>query len=238
MRNKNSLNFILCFACVLAAFAPVFSQTNDSFDIPKLLSEVKRESDENWRKVIAEFPNYSYKWHRVWRKADKQGRIKETSELYELFFPLKCAIKKCRTATVLLAENGKPVASEKIERQRAKAGEKLERMESAAQAQELPLKRDYRLHWMRFAYYVLPPFTSEPKVIVLIDGQEILEKCEFFAPARESVNGRETISLNFRPRADAVFGEETKYMPQAEPLIRGADRLRKGRNEIYAASRG
>lgn len=219
MSNKNALNLILCFACVLAAFTAVFSQTQDSSDIPKLLSEVKRNSDENWRKVIAEHPNYTYKWRKVWRRADKQGQIKETSELYELFFPIKCRIKKCRTVTVLLAENGKPLAAEKIEKQRAKAGEKLERMETDEQAQQLPLNQTYPLHWMRFDYYVRRPFSAEPKIIVSIDGQEILEKCEFFALTRELVNGRETIGLSFRPRADAVFGEETKYMPQAEGKI-------------------
>lgn len=219
MCKKNIPNLIFCFAIVLAAFASATSQTQDSFDIPTLLRKVKQKSDDNWRKVITEYPNYTYKWRKVWRKADKNGKTEEKSELYEQFFPTKCRFKKCRRVTVLLAKDGKSLTAEKIEKQRAKAGEKLERIEGDAQAQPIASNQNVQLHWMKFGYWIRRPFSSEQKVIVLIDGQEILEKCEFFALARELINGRETISLNFRPRADAVFGEETKYMPQTEGKI-------------------
>jgi hypothetical protein len=119
----------------------------------------------------------------------------------------------------LLAKDGKSLSAEKIEKQRAKAGEKLERMEADAQAQMIASNQNVQLHWMKFGYWIRRPFSAEQELIVLIDGQEILEKCEFFAPARELVNGRETIALSFRPRADAVFGEKTRYMPQTEGKI-------------------
>ncbi len=219
MCKKNALNFTLWFAIILAAFTFVFSQKQDSVDIPTLLRDVKQKSDENWRKVITEYPNYTYKWRKVWRKADKNGETEEKSELYELFFPTKCPVKKCRGVAVLLAEDGKPVSAKKIEKQRTKAGEKLERIEGDAQAQPLPSNQNSPLYWMRFSYSIYPLFSSEPKHIVLIDGQEVLEKCEFFAPTRELINGRETIVLSFRPRADAVFSKETKYMPQTEGKV-------------------
>ncbi len=219
MCKKNALNFTLCFAIILAAFTFVFSQKQDSVDIPTLLRDVKQKSDENWWKVITEYPNYTYKWRKVWRKADKNGETEEKSELYELFFPTKCPVKKCRSVFVLFAENGKSISTEKIEKQRAKAGEKLERIEGDARAQPLSSNQNLPLHWMKFGYYVRRPFSNEQKIIVLIDGQEVLEKCEFFAPTRELINGRETIVLSFRPRADAVFSEETKYMPQTEGKV-------------------
>ena len=219
MLNKIALKFILCFTIIFAALASAFGQTQNSFDIPSLLREVKQKSDDNWRKVIAELPNYSYKWRKVLRQAGKKRQIKETSELYEIFFPTKCPIKKCRIVTVLLAENGKPLTAAKIEKQRVKAGERLERMEEDVQAQQLPVNQTSPLRWMEFPYYISRLFSSKIEIIVSIDAREILEKCEFFTPVREIVNGRETIALSFRPRADAVFSETTSYIPQAEGKI-------------------
>ena len=227
MFDKNALNFILCFAVIVAAFASAFSQTQDSLDIPTLLSEVKEKSDDNWRRASAEYPNYTYKWRKTWRKADKKGKIEVHSELYELFSPTKCPIKKCRRVNVLLAKDGKSLAAEKIEKQRAEAGKKLERIEADAQAQPLSPNPKVPLYWMTFGYWINRPFSSEQELIVWIDGREILEKCEFFAPAREVINGRETIGLGFRPRAGVAFGETTKYMSQAEGeiWIDAADRV-------------
>src|SRR4028119_734955 len=101
-------NFFPCFAVILITFTSAVSQTLDPIDILILLGEVKQKSDENWRKVVAESPNYTYKWRKVWRTADKNGQVKEESELYELFAPTKCPVKKCRRVNVLLAKNGKP----------------------------------------------------------------------------------------------------------------------------------
>ncbi|MGH9946829.1 MAG: hypothetical protein ACRD6X_06505 [Pyrinomonadaceae bacterium] len=219
MHKKLALNFSFCSAIILAAFTLIFSQKQDSIDIPTVLREVQQKSDENWRKVIVEYPHYTYKWRKVWRTAGKNGRTEEKSELYELFNPTKCPVKKCRGVNILLAEDGKPLAAEKIEKQRIKAGEKLERIEGNTRAQALPSNQDFPLEWMRFSYSIRPLFSSEARQIVLIDGQEVLEKCEFFGPTHDLINGRKTIVLSFQPRADAVFGTTTIYMPQTEGKI-------------------
>jgi hypothetical protein len=206
-------------AAIFVAFScPAFSQ-NSEIDITALLGEARHKSDENWRKMIVAYPDYTFKWRKIWREADKEGKVKEKSELAELFYPSKCRVKKCRSVNIELEKDGKPVSAEKIERERIKTGEKLERQENEKEAQTLPLKRDYPLNWMRFAYYIHRPFESEPKIIIKIDGQEILEKCEFYSPERERVNGREAISLKFRPRSDAAFDEESKYARAVEGKI-------------------
>ncbi len=119
----------------------------------------------------------------------------------------------------MLAKDGKPLAAEKIEKQRAEAGRKLERIETDIKAQPLSPNPNSPLHWMKFGYWIRRPFSSEQELIVWIDGQEVLEKCGFFAPTRELLNEREAIALSFRLRAHAVFGEKTKYMPQTEGKI-------------------
>lgn len=202
--------FIIC-CLFIALFASTTVAQKNEVDIPALLREAKEKSDENWRKMISVYANYGFKRRKIMRETKRNGEIKEESELYEVFFPSKCKVKKCSSAAILLEENGKPVAPEKIEKERIKAAERLEKVESHPEAIALPLKRDYPLHWLRFTYWSRSPF--EIKTLAKIDGQEILEKCDFFAPQKEIVNGREMIALSFRPRADATFSEETSYMP-------------------------
>lgn len=219
MSKKGYFHLIIALVGVLTATASAFSQVTGSIDIPKLLDEVKVKSDENWRKVNAENVNYTYKARQIRREADKKSRIKEASELYELYFPAKCPIKKCRVVFVLLAKDGKPLAANKIEKNRARASEKIQSLETDKRAREMPAESPARLTWMKFGYYVRRPGAARYETVVWLDGQEILEKCEFFAPTRETINGRESIGLSFRPRADAVFSRESEYLPQSEGKI-------------------
>lgn len=212
MQIKSIVKFTLFIFLLPAA---LFAQ-EVKVDIPVLLKEAKVKSDENWRKVIAEHPNYTYKWRKSWRKSDAKGGVTERSELYEVFFPAKCPPKKCGRANVLLATDGKPLTPEKIDKQRIEAGRQIEKIENKAGARVHLPGPDQPLYWMYFGFYRRGLFETEQKLITAINGQEILETCEFFSPAREIINGRETIVLNFRPRPGAVFSEHTKYMPQAE----------------------
>lgn len=219
MTKKDYLNLIFSLVCVLAASVSAFSQDKDAIDIPKLLSEVKIKSDENWRRVNAETVNYVYKARQTRRETDKKSRVKETSQLYELYIPTKCPIKKCRVVFVLLAKDGKPLAADKIEKNRAKASEKIQEMETDKKARELPTDQPSRLRWMIFGYHVRRSDSENYRTVVWLDGQEILEKCEFYAPTRETINGRPAIGLSFRPRVDARFNQQAEYMPQSEGKI-------------------
>lgn len=209
--------FCFCFAIFVASSFALAQ--NSEIDISALLKEAKQKTGENWQKMLESFPNYSYKWRRAWRAADKKGKIVERSDLYEIFLPLKCRDTKCRAVSILLAEDGKAVPAEKIEKERIKAGEKLEKLENDSEAQAYPRRREFPLDWMRFSHFRRRPLSDEIDIIVKIDGQEILEKCEFFSPARELVNGREAISLKFGARSGAVFSKETNYVKNSEGKI-------------------
>lgn len=216
MQFKSVTKYILFSFLSLTIFSMISHAQESNVDVPALLREAKIKSDANWLRAVSEYPNYSYKWRKVWRKSDAKGKVEENSELYELFFPVKCPAKKCERVSVLLTKGGKPLSPEKIEKQRAQAGRQIEKMENTPGAAALLPDAGQPLYWMYFAFYKRGLFEKEPKLIVAIDGQEILEKCEFFSPARELINGRETIVLNFRPKPDAVFNPQTKYMPGAE----------------------
>lgn len=220
MTIKNFLKFFFFCTAIIVVFSnPAPAQNKEEIDISGLLKEARQKSDENWKKMLESFPNYSYKWRRTWRAADKKGTVTERSDLYEIFLPLKCRDTKCRAVSILLAEDGKAVSAEKIEKERIKAGEKLEKLENDSEAQAYPRRREFPLEWMRFSFFRRRPLSDEIDIIVKIDGQEILEKCEFFSLAHELVNGREAISLKFRPRADAVFSKETNYVKNSEGKI-------------------
>lgn len=225
MRNLNIVckkirqNFVFGCLILLATFAPAFPQKQNSIDVPTLLREAKQRSDESWQAMMREQVNYTYKWRKTWREAKKNGEVEEKSELYEIFIPKNCrALKKCRSAVVFLAANDKPLAPEKIEKQKIKAGKQLEKMEREPKSLN-KATTTAQPNWMRFAYFIFVPLSTERKIIVKIDGQEILEKCDFFAPVIEIINGRETIALNFRPRIVAIFSKETIYAPNIEGKV-------------------
>jgi hypothetical protein len=212
-------NLAFFFAFFLATVSTAFSQKPEFIDIPSLLQEVKQKSDENWRRMIESYSSYTFKRRETWREAKKEGKIDEKTELTEIFFPSKCRVRKCRPVEIILEKDGKQTAVEKIEKERIKAGEKLEKLENDEQAQIPLMKRDSPTHWMMFYYALHRPFDSKPKLLIKIDGKEILEKCEFYLPERERINGREAISLKFRPRPDAAFSKETNYSQMVEGKI-------------------
>lgn len=216
MSLKNSLS-LFCLFILISSFSISARAQNIEINISKLLAEAKQKSDENWRRMLLNYPNYTFKFRKIWREADKNGKTSEKSELYEIFPPPKCPHKKCRNVTILLAKNGVALPPQKIERQRRKAGEKLEELENDKKAQEYQSKRQN--DWLRFAFWHRHGLSGQNTLTLKIDGQELLEKCEFFSPEIEQINGRKAISLRFRPRADAVFTPETSYAPNSEGKI-------------------
>jgi hypothetical protein len=199
--------------------APTQKWQADETDLRALISESKRKSDQNWEAMSGHYSAYSFKWRRVVREKDGKGKLNEESKLYEVYAPTAgCWTKKCRREVVLLEENGKLVAPERIEKERLKVGEKLEKAEREVQAPApLPFNAPSNRNWMRF--FVRYNHFAKKDIFYLLDGQEILEKCDFTLARRERIAGRELIALDFRPRAGATFGKSTRYIPQVEGRI-------------------
>ncbi len=191
----------------------------EEVELRALLDESVRKSDQNWENMSRRYYDYSFKWRRVLRKKDGKGNLKEESELYEVFAPTtRCWTKKCRHAMVLLEENGKALSPERIEKERLKVGKKMEQAEREAKATAgTPGTVAVGLNWMRFYVRFKKVYGIENTFI--LDGQEVLDKCDFTAPRRERVAGREMIGLDFRPRAGATFGKRSAYMSQVEGRI-------------------
>jgi hypothetical protein len=223
--NKTRARLALCGLCLIITIAtPELARGQESLaqgktdeaNISALLGESVKKSNQNWEKMSRQYENYTFKWRRVLRKRDGEGKFKEESAVYEVFIPnVRCWTKECRRAVVLLEENGKPLSPERIEKERLKVGKKLEKAER--EAEELRATAPVNLNWMRF-YVHFKEFVGKG-AYVLLDGQEILEKCDFSRPRRERVAGREMIALDFRPRPGEAFGEKTAYTQHIEGRI-------------------
>ena len=168
-------------------------------DIPALLREVARSE----RAMTPRRLEYTWTMEVTNRDVNKRGEVtKEEVKVYEAY-PVKGEM-----VTKLVRENGVDVSPQKADEQLKKA---IANLEKAAREEE---KR-------RTTAPQTPPTPVDPNVIPTFGFQHrfgfrsgfsngayafalwrFFRACEFYAPRRESVRGRETIMLDFRPRAD------------------------------------
>ena len=168
-------------------------------DIPALLREVARSE----RALTPRRFEYTWTMKVTNRDMNKRGEVtKEEVKIYESY-PVKGEL-----VTKLVSENGVAISPAKADEQLKKA---IANLEKAAREEE---KR-------RAAAPQATPAPVDPNVIPTFGFQHrfgfrsgfssgayafalwrFFRACEFYAPRRESVRERETIVLDFRPRAD------------------------------------
>ncbi|HEX8128798.1 MAG TPA: hypothetical protein VF527_06815 [Pyrinomonadaceae bacterium] len=165
-----------------------------------------REVAESERAMQPRRLEYTWTTKVTDRELGKRGEVKrETSKVYEVYPVRGEFVRK------LTSENGVPLSAQEAEKQFKKA---VANLEKAAREEE-----------KRSAPAAPPPprpaadatgiptfgFTNGFKFRDGLSAGEfsfapwrVLRAGEFFAPRRESLNGREMIVLDFRPRADFV----------------------------------
>ncbi|MCI0391572.1 MAG: hypothetical protein MOB07_22750 [Acidobacteria bacterium] len=223
---------LLC--CFIIALSPLSTRTapsasgQDAMDqrveiinIPELLREAETRSCQILQERAPQFENYTYKTRRVTREKERDGKVKEESEFHENYpYAWGISIKRRRNISVLIEKNGKPVAPEKIEKERLKVGKNLERYDKEPRQPRQIDCSEYGVAFRR-----INPFGNGP--IVGLTVSEVIEQCEFDDPRNEKIEGRETVSLRFRPRPGSIFSEKSKFLPQFEGRIwiDAADRM-------------
>lgn len=205
-----------CFAALLATLsisAPAYCQavrepqSSKVIDIPALI----RESGQNRRRMYFRFRDYTYKVHQIRRERSKNGEVKEESEVAEMTFPnIKGIYKKPVYSWIIVEKNGKPTSPERLAKERVKLGKRLEKAGRQVEEGGLETLQGQSLYWH---------ICSKEHRCMRFYESEVLEKCDFFSPQHEQIGGREMIALDFRPRLDATFTEESKYMPHVEGKI-------------------
>ncbi|HLL77619.1 MAG TPA: hypothetical protein VK421_20350 [Pyrinomonadaceae bacterium] len=168
---------------------------------------------------------YTYVLKSSSREKNKQGRVKkEETTTYEVYIPMLRSGARAVGVLIVTNRNGVPVPPEELERERLRAGKRLEAEEAkiarhaGEQAESspgrtsgmFPLGEYPRIRIKRG----LSGVSAADVALVL---QTFLETCDLAPAGREQINGRETLVFSFAPRPGTLFDNTEKYIR----LLRG-----------------
>lgn len=185
-------------------------ETAKSIDLS--VAELLQEAERNGARMYRLLGEYTYSLRKVRRQLDLKGRIR--SEEYQDYeaYPVRG-----QHALVQLSANGVRFTPERIGLDRKHATEILIKSEeekgktSGEAALNAPTS-----YWAAG----MSGFTQRNKFIfITIDPALFFQACEFSAPRLALLNGRETIILNFRPRADAQIESYKRWVSRLEGSI-------------------
>lgn len=156
-------------------------------NIPDLLRDAESAGAEESQNLLG----YTYQLRKVRQVLDEAGRaIKEEFQDYEAY-PVRG-----QHVLIQITENGKPLPEWDVESKRKRAGEELEQAErestSPGATRQAPAP-GYPTAAVSGAY-------NGRHAALLIDPMVFLRACDFSDPRSETINGRETIALDFTPR--------------------------------------
>jgi hypothetical protein len=184
-------------------------------DLPALAKEANCKGSGD---MLAE---YTYVMEFARRKKNKKEPDKEETSIYEVYIPNLTSGANARGVLLLTSRNGVPVPPDELEKERLRAGERLEQAEEeiARDAARQPARAPEP------ATGLLPLGTYQRTGInlntlgfsrggVALDVRTFLYTCELTLAQREQIDGRETLVFSFRPRQDARFTDKEKYIAQ------------------------
>ena len=181
--------------------------------------------------------DYTYSLRKVRRVLTPKGKIKsEDYQDYEAY-PIKG-----KHALIQLAENGSRLSLTRIDISRKTATDMLIKSEeerqsqSAAEAESVNLKTGY---WgASLEGQVQKRGQARRNIFLTIDPEVLFQSCEFSAPRSLLLAGRETLVLNFRPRASAQLEQDKNWVQKLTGTvwIDAADRALVRIEAVQAAS--
>ncbi len=156
----------------------VFDPPTENVDITALLREVGKNQDELENRVA----EYAFKQTETDREISDKGELKkQTIKVYEVYpLPNREPVEK------LISENGVPLSAERAAKEDRRVQEEFAKAERDKEKDEKKVAQRRAEREKKQA-----------------EGTEIspfLKACEFISPRRESLDGRETIVFDFRPR--------------------------------------
>lgn len=215
------------FLLLLLTFQPSSIQQqspSEQIDIPVLLRESEQNTNQNCVKTLARLSDYTYKARWIKREQRKDGTVEEESSAWEYYVPdLKKARARNRRVrtSVLIEKNGRPLAPDKIEKERRKVAERLVKDEERPPDPDghVPASCQWegKYTWLT-AYYEVKKAGLISSVYGF-DTPTLLANCEFHAPQRATLQGRSMITLDFRPRPAAIFEQRMRWVADAEGKI-------------------
>jgi hypothetical protein len=175
---------------------------------------------------------YSYTMISASRSIDKNGKTKQESTTYEVFIPNLKGGTRGKGVLVVTSRNGVPLSAAELEKERAKAGKKLEKAEeenarSNAEAPDSDPNVKGMLPLGMYTHTTTSHKSFSSKGSAALAIHTFLKTCNLTLARREQHDGRETLVFTFAPRADAQFNENEKYIAQltGEIWIDAQDRI-------------
>ena len=163
---------------------------------------------------------YSYTLTSNRRIKNKNGEVKETTTTFEVFIPTMKNGGRARGILVATSHDGVPVAPAELEKDRMKAGERLEKEEAKLErepslppsAEETATKGMAPIGMYARTFVHHSSLTADRGAALAI--QTFLQTCQFKFLKRAANEGREVLVFNFTARPDAQFREYEKYVAQ------------------------
>ena len=183
----------------------------DHFDVKALVKEANCKGSGDL------YSDYSYVMKAVKREPGNKGQIKEESTVYEVFMPILPKGARLRGVLLVTSRNGVPVPPQELEKERLRAGERLEKEEkrtssSPASQTETAANRDGMLPLGSYETFAF----RGGKVVV--DVRTFLTNCELTLIRREQNQGREMLVFSFAPMP-VQFKDNEKYIAQLKGEI-------------------
>lgn len=170
-----------------AVFDP--PRTIENFDIAALLAELQK----NERELQARLDQYSFVQTSIERDFDDKGAVKkETRKVYEVF-PTRAG----KTVLKLVSENGVELAGEKLEKENQRVAKELTEAEEDYQKEQAKRARQ-QLEKQKGRDGGDAPDEAQLERNTIAT---LLKISEIYAPRVERFRDRDTIVVNFRPRA-------------------------------------
>ena len=156
----------------------VFDPPTENLDVTALLREVGKNQDELENRVA----EYAFKQTETDREISDKGELKkQTVKVYEVYpLPNREPVEK------LISENGVPLSAERAAKEDRRVQEEFAKAEREKDkdAKKVAQRRAER----------------EKKQGEGTEISPFLKVCEFVSPRRETIDGREAIVFDFRPR--------------------------------------
>jgi hypothetical protein len=171
--------------------------------------------------------DYTYVLNYTRNEKWDKGKVKEEALTYEVYMPTLKSGTHARGVLLVTSRNGVPVPPAELEKERRRAGERLEKMEKElAHAPEPPAQAANASPtggMLPLGMYTRSGFNRSTFGIkrgeVVLDIQTFLWACELRLVRRERRNGRETLVFTFNPYPEAQLDKSEQYVAHLSGMI-------------------
>lgn len=228
-----SLHVSLAILVLAVAFVAVNAQdlrisgAKSKTEIPQACESVVAANLEDVKALVKEssckgsgdmFSDYTYVLKSLKREATNKGQIKEESIVYEVFMPILPNGAHGHGISLVTSRDGVPVPPQELEKERMRAGERLEKEEKRANSIPASQTRTdaNRIGTLPLGSYGTFSFGGRK---VLVDVHTFLANCELTLLRREQNESREMLVFTFTPRPDAQLKDNERYIAQLKGEI-------------------